>query len=218
MEPQFNLDDIVKSKEELSNFLSKTYNLKVVDLNFTSLSHYMNQVRQNKGFFGDEIYLIRPTSQGNREVIKGMVSMISFNMKHVVLMLYKDNFSYFFLTDTNYRYVKIQMDKWQSTNDMECPICMEEQYRFEACMKCNFSICQSCMSKLEGNNCPQCRGEFIKTNGTPFVAFKDFRDINPSTNQEPQTRPRSRSTKKSPRNKPCPCGSGKKYKKCCGKN
>ena len=28
----------------------------------------------------------------------------------------------------------------------------------------------------------------------------------------------ARSTKKVGRNEPCPCGSGKKYKKCCGKS
>lgn len=28
-------------------------------------------------------------------------------------------------------------------------------------------------------------------------------------------KPKVRKTKKIPRNKPCPCGSSKKYKKCC---
>jgi preprotein translocase subunit SecA len=34
---------------------------------------------------------------------------------------------------------------------------------------------------------------------------------------EEAKQPVRRSTKKVGRNQPCPCGSGKKYKKCCGK-
>jgi len=33
----------------------------------------------------------------------------------------------------------------------------------------------------------------------------------------PKQQPRKRTDKKTGRNDPCPCGSGKKYKKCCGK-
>ena len=35
-----------------------------------------------------------------------------------------------------------------------------------------------------------------------------------STGEKPVTR---KTTKKVGRNQPCPCGSGKKYKNCCGK-
>ena len=35
---------------------------------------------------------------------------------------------------------------------------------------------------------------------------------------ETETRGTVRSTKKVGRNDPCPCGSGKKYKNCCGNN
>ncbi len=34
---------------------------------------------------------------------------------------------------------------------------------------------------------------------------------------EPSRKPIKRSQEKVGRNAPCPCGSGKKYKKCCGK-
>jgi preprotein translocase subunit SecA len=34
---------------------------------------------------------------------------------------------------------------------------------------------------------------------------------------EKQAPPVKRETRKVGRNEPCPCGSGKKYKKCCGK-
>ncbi|RPJ78912.1 MAG: hypothetical protein EHJ94_08795, partial [Deltaproteobacteria bacterium] len=38
-----------------------------------------------------------------------------------------------------------------------------------------------------------------------------------SHGQEPQKKePRKRESEKVGRNSPCPCGSGKKYKKCCG--
>ncbi len=35
---------------------------------------------------------------------------------------------------------------------------------------------------------------------------------------ESQTMPVMRRVQKIGRNEPCPCGSGKKYKKCCGRN
>jgi len=34
---------------------------------------------------------------------------------------------------------------------------------------------------------------------------------------EKPAQPVKRETRKVGRNEPCPCGSGKKYKKCCGK-
>jgi len=41
----------------------------------------------------------------------------------------------------------------------------------------------------------------------------------PSSGIQPQQGPQpSRSVRKTGRNEPCPCGSGKKYKHCCGKN
>ncbi|MFH1074870.1 MAG: preprotein translocase subunit SecA [Candidatus Firestonebacteria bacterium] len=40
----------------------------------------------------------------------------------------------------------------------------------------------------------------------------------PVMNQAPRTTPIKRDTPKVGRNDPCPCGSGKKYKKCCGIN
>jgi preprotein translocase subunit SecA len=38
-----------------------------------------------------------------------------------------------------------------------------------------------------------------------------------SGGEEAQARPAQRQAKKVGRNDPCPCGSGKKYKKCCGR-
>ena len=46
--------------------------------------------------------------------------------------------------------------------------------------------------------------------------FNDF-DWNPQM-YEPVQQPYVRATAKIGRNDPCPCGSGKKYKKCCGRN
>ena len=43
-----------------------------------------------------------------------------------------------------------------------------------------------------------------------FDLLKQLADIKPST-------PQSEKQKKIGRNDPCPCGSGKKYKRCCGK-
>ena len=39
---------------------------------------------------------------------------------------------------------------------------------------------------------------------------------NQALKQPPPTRPQVRQVEKVKRNDPCPCGSGKKYKKCCG--
>jgi len=56
---------------------------------------------------------------------------------------------------------------------------------------------------------------------------KDMRHLTPSQQQETHTNqpegeaprePYKREGKKTGRNDPCPCGSGKKYKKCCGAN
>ncbi|MCD6419007.1 SEC-C domain-containing protein [bacterium] len=40
----------------------------------------------------------------------------------------------------------------------------------------------------------------------------------PQTNVPQKRKPIRRKGKKIGRNDPCPCGSGKKYKNCCGKN
>jgi len=52
-----------------------------------------------------------------------------------------------------------------------------------------------------GGTCPQC----------PF-----WENIDRYTHQ-PKKPPQAASTPKAGRNDPCPCGSGKKYKKCCGR-
>jgi len=38
-----------------------------------------------------------------------------------------------------------------------------------------------------------------------------------SGDEDSKPRPVRRKTRKVGRNEPCPCGSGKKYKKCCGR-
>ena len=43
-------------------------------------------------------------------------------------------------------------------------------------------------------------------------------DMVMSRGDEGRKQPQKRKGKKVGRNEPCPCGSGKKYKKCCGKN
>ena len=50
-------------------------------------------------------------------------------------------------------------------------------------------------------------GNFVKEDGQWF--YKDGETVKPGTIR--------REGKKIGRNEPCPCGSGKKYKKCCGK-
>ena len=50
------------------------------------------------------------------------------------------------------------------------------------------------------------------------VTLNDWRFANYQPMQGIDSRMSSASTKKVGRNDPCPCGSGKKYKKCCGLN
>jgi len=50
------------------------------------------------------------------------------------------------------------------------------------------------------------------------VTLNDWRLANYQPMQGIDSRVSSASTKKAGRNDPCPCGSGKKYKKCCGLN
>ena len=50
------------------------------------------------------------------------------------------------------------------------------------------------------------------------VTLNDWRLANYQPMQGIDSRTSSASTKKVGRNDPCPCGSGKKYKKCCGLN
>ena len=48
-------------------------------------------------------------------------------------------------------------------------------------------------------------------NPQPIIYFKDISKKNPANNTNLS------SSRKIGRNDPCPCGSGKKYKKCCGR-
>ena len=51
--------------------------------------------------------------------------------------------------------------------------------------------------------------------------LRDEDDVEKATNEVEELivkKPVVNSTKKVGRNDPCPCGSGKKYKKCCGAN
>jgi len=48
-------------------------------------------------------------------------------------------------------------------------------------------------------------------NPLPLISFKDRSKKNPGNNTNSTT------SRKIGRNDPCPCGSGKKYKKCCGR-
>ena len=50
-----------------------------------------------------------------------------------------------------------------------------------------------------------------KNNPLPLIQFKVQSKKNPARNTK------SSSSRKIGRNDPCPCGSGKKYKKCCGR-
>ena len=62
------------------------------------------------------------------------------------------------------------------------------------------------------------RGRVEKKVATRNNAFLDFvQEADPDVlNQFMPTDPVRRTERKIGRNEPCPCGSGKKYKKCCG--
>lgn len=56
---------------------------------------------------------------------------------------------------------------------------------------------------------------FIKQDGKWYYNEHESRII--SSDSPPSTKPFNRKQPKVGRNEPCPCGSNKKYKKCCGK-
>jgi preprotein translocase subunit SecA len=61
------------------------------------------------------------------------------------------------------------------------------------------------------------RVERITTNSLERYAQKEKKKLTYSSGKEPaRNEPVKRTDKKVGRNSPCPCGSGKKYKKCCG--
>ena len=55
----------------------------------------------------------------------------------------------------------------------------------------------------------------IDADGNPIDAPKGNRQMSTNSGEKPM--PVRRVEKKVGRNEPCPCGSGKKYKNCCGK-
>jgi uncharacterized protein len=64
---------------------------------------------------------------------------------------------------------------------------------------------------------PEKREEAIARMGAGLVnAYRYFRAGREAYGQDTGTIEPRRSTPKIGRNEPCPCGSGKKYKKCCG--
>jgi hypothetical protein len=62
---------------------------------------------------------------------------------------------------------------------------------------------------------PSAMEEFEEDNDTDFDAFDDS-SLLPPTPEWQQTASDYIPAPKIGRNEPCPCGSGKKYKKCCG--
>ncbi len=56
--------------------------------------------------------------------------------------------------------------------------------------------------------------ELIRFNVTKIISFVEINTESEQLSREPQEEMKER---KVPRNAKCPCGSGKKYKHCCGK-
>ena len=49
------------------------------------------------------------------------------------------------------------------------------------------------------------------------ASYVEARDVKTPLEPPPPHGPRPRATRRHPRNAPCPCGSGQKYKRCCGR-
>lgn len=60
---------------------------------------------------------------------------------------------------------------------------------------------------------PKIRAEFIKRKARLKTMYKKYLYLHRSENSQQN----SQSIISAGRNDPCPCGSGKKFKKCCGK-
>lgn len=62
------------------------------------------------------------------------------------------------------------------------------------------------------------RFEFISTNDIPPERIVEFNELSEKyAKQRMFSYMKQNGVKKIGRNDPCPCGSGKKYKRCCGK-
>ena len=71
------------------------------------------------------------------------------------------------------------------------------------------------MQKVERKQTVKITGEGLKSeDGEAFVGATSSR---PKQNDSKPSAPVKNDTPQVGRNEPCPCGSGKKYKQCCGK-
>ena len=90
-------------------------------------------------------------------------------------------------------------------------------YRYH-CLKCsNHDVCETCYDKWAGGTgvvTNDLRSQAISANPADH-SFKMHKD----SSFKPLVKGAGAKvvTKKTKPNDPCPCGSGKKYKKCCGK-
>ncbi|NOI66522.1 YchJ family protein [Vibrio sp. 99-8-1] len=83
---------------------------------------------------------------------------------------------------------------WQRLEIVDAPTASEEQGWVEF---------KAYVNDDDGEHCMHERSRFIKENSLWYYLDGTF--------------PQQAVTKKVARNEPCPCASGKKYKKCCGK-
>jgi hypothetical protein len=72
---------------------------------------------------------------------------------------------------------------------------------------------------MKGNSSREIFETFEKSKLRPLPSepFPGFSGEESSSSHEPFNEPKKENTRKPGRNDPCPCGSGKKYKHCCGK-
>lgn len=91
---------------------------------------------------------------------------------------------------------------------------------------CEFDKGEKLIRKLEnssqrGKKAANALNERLQ-DGWDAMDDEDFAEFSPwyfqETDSQPVLQPYVRETPKIGRNDPCPCGSGKKYKKCCGRN
>ena len=93
-------------------------------------------------------------------------------------------------------------------------------YRWR-CRSCkNHDLCDSCYEQFKGGKLPQSLDQQRCNPVSPRVEDHEFyvyAEQGSFSGMKGASGPTKKKEKKTKPNEPCPCGSGKKYKKCCGK-
>mmetsp|Transcript_10020 Transcript_10020/g.16416 ORF Transcript_10020/g.16416 Transcript_10020/m.16416 type:complete len:149 (+) Transcript_10020:212-658(+) len=118
------------------------------------------------------------------------------------------------------------MDKYGTHNAITCDSCAcrpIQGYRYR-CLNCpNHDLCETCYEKFTSGELNQ-NSQLARVNKVSaniedhkFQTYSESDGSFVPISGKPKQVATAKSQKKVKPNEPCPCSSGKKYKKCCGK-